>query len=307
MEVRVFSVAPLLIKGFRNMFRKKWFLFVCVISVMAFFAVYYAVWYVPVKIKITELDLKSKNYPSGYPLLRIVAVSDVYAGSMHVTEQKLEELVAHVNLMKPDIVLLLGNYINSWSVLGHYIAPNRISDILTRINASYGVFAVFGKDDIFHGNRVSETAFRQNNIKTLSDKTVSVAIGNKKNILLTGIDSSKDVPETDALAKAIAKEKKAPRIIIANDAKDILALDKSVLENSVIALSGRTLGGQIVIPGMKPLFLDKDTKEIYGKYSLGDNGVLYVTSGIGTKKYPIRVNTEPEIVSVTLYPAPAKE
>ena len=289
------------------MFRKKWFLLICVISAIGLCAVCYSVCYAPVKIKITELDLKSKNYPSGYPLLRIVAVSDIYTGSMHVTEQKLEELVAHINMMKPDIVLLLGNYINSWSVLGHYIDPERVSEILTRINAAYGTFAVFGKDDIFRGNRVSETAFKRNNIKTVSDKTVAVTVGNKKNILITGVDSSKDVPETGNIMKTYAKEKNAPRIIIANDAKDILALDKNLLNDSVIALAGYTMGGQIAVPGIKPLFLDKNTKEIYGKYPLGDNGVLYVTSGVGTKKYPVRINTEPEIVSVTLYSAVAKE
>ena len=289
------------------MFHKKWFLFFCLTLVIGITAVYYAVCYVPVKIKITELDLKSKNYPVGYPLLRIVAVSDLYAGSMHVTEQKLEELVAHINMMKPDVVLLLGNYINSWSVLGHYIDPNRVSEILTRLKATYGIFAVFGKDDIFRGNRVSETAFKRSNIKTLSDKAVSVTVGNKKNILIAGIDSSKDTMETTDIIKTVNKEKNAPRIIIANDAERILSLDKSILDNSVIAVSGHTLGGQINIPGVKPLFIKDGTKEIYGKYPLGDDGILYVTSGIGTRKYPVRINTGPEILSVTLYPVNIKE
>lgn len=274
-------------------------LFLSIIGAIVIAFIYYAIFFAPAKIRITEIDYKS-NLPANYPILRIVAISDIYAGSFHINEQKLEEIVTHINLLNPDIVLLLGNYINSWSVLGHYINPNKISENLARINSTYGTYAVFGKDDVFRGKNVSEMAFKRNNIKTFDDKSITLDVGGKNPLTLIGIDDNIDLKTIDEISKNIPN----PYIILANNPNHIENLAKETKEKAVLSIAGYTRGGQIDIPTMRPFLLPDDIKNyVYGKYKIGEDSLLYVTSGIGTKTYPIRINTEPEIVFINLYSA----
>ncbi|OPZ77344.1 MAG: putative metallophosphoesterase [Alphaproteobacteria bacterium ADurb.Bin438] len=271
------------------------------IVLFIFASFYYSIMYLPAKINVTSFDYKSSNYPSNYPILRIVAISDIYAGSYHIDEKKLEEIVKHINLLNPDIVLLLGNYINSWSVLGNHINPNRISDIFANIKSSYGTYAVFGKNDSFRGEKAIISAFNRNNIKALDNEITTVNIGQKKVLNIIGIDSFSDEKFNQDFINNNEDIKNNPYIIISNNPKNILSLDTNIIKNASFSLSGMTLGGQIKMPWLKNKDIKKSIKNAYGFYKIEENSDIYITSGIGTKTYPIRIGSSPEILFINLY------
>jgi predicted MPP superfamily phosphohydrolase len=62
-----------------------------------------------------------------------------------------------------------------------------------------------------------------------------------------------------------------------------------------LALAGHSLGGQINIPGIGGLFkIDGANKYINDYYQI-NNTDLYVSSGLGTRKYPYRFLNHPSI------------
>ncbi len=67
-----------------------------------------------------------------------------------------------------------------------------------------------------------------------------------------------------------------------------------------IAFCGHTHGGQIALPGGKPINTARGQyckKYNYGNFTLGiDNKNLIVTSGIGYIGLPFRINTDSEVV-----------
>jgi len=70
-----------------------------------------------------------------------------------------------------------------------------------------------------------------------------------------------------------------------------------------IILSGHTHGGQIVIPFYGPVMVPlprEYRRYVSGLYVIGDT-YMYVTRGIGTSIYPIRMFCPPEITLIKLH------
>jgi predicted MPP superfamily phosphohydrolase len=70
-----------------------------------------------------------------------------------------------------------------------------------------------------------------------------------------------------------------------------------------LVLSGHTHGGQVRIPGLRPLALPPFGKLFPEGHFLIENFQLYVNRGIGTVGVPFRLNCPPEITLATLRPA----
>jgi predicted MPP superfamily phosphohydrolase len=71
-----------------------------------------------------------------------------------------------------------------------------------------------------------------------------------------------------------------------------------------LLLSGHTHGGQVILPGLKPLNLPPNGQHYpHGHYSL-PNLQLYVNRGLGTVGVPFRFNCPPELTLATLRPTP---
>ena len=63
-------------------------------------------------------------------------------------------------------------------------------------------------------------------------------------------------------------------------------------------LSGHTHGGQVVLPGVGPVF--KRYFPVLAGLGQLENTSIFVSRGIGTIYVPIRLNCPPEVAMVTL-------
>jgi hypothetical protein len=69
-----------------------------------------------------------------------------------------------------------------------------------------------------------------------------------------------------------------------------------------LQLSGHSHGGQIRIPGLKPLILPSFARKYpSGRYQV-KNLILYTNHGLGTAEIQVRLNCRPEIACFRLYP-----
>lgn len=63
-----------------------------------------------------------------------------------------------MNACTPDLVLLVGDYMNTTPIGGGRVPPERIGEILSALEATLGRFAVLGNHDHeFGGERVART------------------------------------------------------------------------------------------------------------------------------------------------------
>ena len=96
--------------------------------------------------------------------------------------------------------------------------------------------------------------------------------------------------------------------VFAGDGTDILIChepdiaDQMDLHNVELVLSGHSHGGQVSLPYLTERALPPwGRKYIKGSYPL-ENGMRYVSSGIGMTKLPFRFGNIPEIIVINLHP-----
>jgi len=58
-----------------------------------------------------EIRLPIARWPAALGPLRIAAIADVRTGAPHMTLEALRSVVATVNAARPDLVVLLGDYV----------------------------------------------------------------------------------------------------------------------------------------------------------------------------------------------------
>jgi predicted MPP superfamily phosphohydrolase len=58
-----------------------------------------------------ETRLPIARWPAALGPLRIVAIADLHTGAPHITLEKVADVVARVNAARPDLVVLLGDYV----------------------------------------------------------------------------------------------------------------------------------------------------------------------------------------------------
>lgn len=108
----------------------------------------------------------------------------------------------------------------------------------------------------------------------------------------------------DKLAKRASSE--APFRLVLSHSTD--SLDDIAKYGADLLLTGHTHGGQIRIPGMKPLITNTylGDKGIYEGYHVIQGVPLYINRGIGESGIPLRFNVPPEIAIFTLYKGQAE-
>jgi uncharacterized protein len=117
---------------------------------------------------------------SGLPPRRVALIADLHAGARFIDREKIHHLVDVVNAESPDLVLLLGDYLNNGrhgarlTLKGGPLEPEDVARELGRLRARDGVFAVLGNHDWwFDGERVT-AALTAAGITVLENEAVRV-------------------------------------------------------------------------------------------------------------------------------------
>src|SRR4051794_13267841 len=106
-----------------------------------------ALWQEPRSDRVRDIDLALAGWPPALDGLRVALLSDLHAGAPHVREPRIERLVATVDARRPDLVLLLGDYVDPTVALGTRVAPGAVAARLGALRAPLGVVAVLGNHD----------------------------------------------------------------------------------------------------------------------------------------------------------------
>lgn len=256
---------------------------------------YYARFVEPSWIAVTK-----RNVPFPIADIRVAVVGDFHVGP-HKQHRFIERVAAKVNALKPDIVLLVGDFL-----FDHLADPEHLRP-LRSLRAPLGVFAVVGNHDSGHdhlpGLGVTRHPDRSADIVAVLEplgirflRNASATLQYREHrFALAGIDDlwmdSCDVRK--ALAGVPAG---APTILLSHQ-PDII-LDPASHRASLI-VAGHTHGGQVRLPwyGSLSRIPQRLSKKFdRGIIAVGDGTTLAITHGIGETFLPLRFCARPEIL-----------
>ncbi len=240
--------------------------------------------------QVTRVSMKIDNLPEGFKNFRILILSDVHHGPF-VPLIYIDYVVDMANTLKPDIVMLLGDYVHRDS---KYIKP--CINALGNIKSNYGTYAVLGNHDHWEGAGKVRAAFKQNNMIDLSNRGIWLKKGKSRIRIGEVGDLWEDVQDLEA-AVGSAREKDV--MILLSHNPDFAEQIKGKYVD--LMLSGHTHGGQVVLPFIgAPIIPSRYGKKyLYGKIKT-ENCQIFVSRGVGTITPPVRFRCAPEIVLITL-------
>lgn len=253
----------------------------------------WAFWWEPRRLVVRRTSVVLPCWRGG-PMTVAIA-SDLHVGSPGAGVDKLERVVEEINAARPDLVVLLGDFVIQGVAGGRFVPPETIARHLRRLEAPRGVYAVLGNHDWWLDAPRVRKAFESAGIRCLEDAAVPVPHGSGT-FWLVGISDFMEGPHD--LPRALQPlVDDAPAIAITHNPDVFPAIPSRVC----LTLAGHTHGGQVAFPlAGRPIVPSK-----YGqRYAIGhvheQGKQLFVTAGIGTSIIPVRFRVPPEIVLLTV-------
>jgi predicted MPP superfamily phosphohydrolase len=251
----------------------------------------------PNRPRLVRREIRLRRWPSRLDGFTIALLSDFHYDP-HFSVHPIRSAVEIVTQLRPDLVALTGDFVSaSWlgsSVRGAADAEP-CAELLAKLRAPHGVWAVLGNHDASAGaDRVTE-ALDAVTIPTLSNQSVAIE-RNGARFWLSGVDDVLDgSPDLPSALQGIPSEDAVVLMAHEPDYADEVAGYPVDLQ-----LSGHSHGGQVIIPFLPPLYLPPLAKKyISGQFKIGAL-TLYTNAGIGTVDLPVRWNCPPEVTFITL-------
>jgi hypothetical protein len=250
------------------------------------------------EISIVTQEIVIAKLPAAFHNLRIAQISDIHFDE-YTEPSFLRRVVAQVNSLAPDLVLLTGDFI-SVVPMGQkfaYGAIFRCADVLRGLTCPLRM-AVMGNHDTFLGAPDIREGLATASIPLLVDQSIPIERDGQR-LWIVGIEEPlTGHPNLDV---AIPRRPDGPVILMSHGpdyADTIFAHPRG--QHVDLVVSGHSHGGQIRLPFLGALKLPEGAKKYSeGLYRIGPMQ-LYVNRGIGAVGVPFRLNCPPEITLFTL-------
>jgi hypothetical protein len=249
----------------------------------------------PRRLVVRRVRIASGAWPAGRPRLRIALVSDLHAGGPHVKPRSVERVVRRVNREEPQLVLLLGDFVDHEVALGGEVAPEAVATELGELRAELGSVAVLGNHDWrFGGERVG-AALAAAGIRVLENDAVALRTPDGP-LWLAGVADLR-LRRAD-VAEALEAVPEGEPVVLLTHNPDVFP---RVPERVALTVAGHLHGGQVGVPLLRRSVLPSAYGERFARGHVEEGGRhLYVTQGVGEAGWPFRFAAPPEVVIVEL-------
>ena len=249
----------------------------------------------PRMLKERHIRLETMRWPGHCRDLRIAVLGDFQVGAPWFKVKQLDKVVAKVNALEPDLVVLLGDYVIEGVLFGRFVQPRDIARSLGGLRARHGVYSVLGNHDWWHDGEEIWRELEAVGIRVLENESVPLDLPEGR-VWIAGLaDESTRQPCMVSTFGAVPEDE--PVIALVHDPVTFFEIP----ERTVVTFAGHTHGGQLRLPLVGTPYPVGGTprRMAYGLVEEGGKH-LYVTSGLGTSAVPARFNMPPEIAMVTL-------
>lgn len=238
-----------------------------------------------------DYEVQIAGLPSERDGLVLVAISDLHLGTL-IGERWLTRLVARVNDLRPDLLLVVGDLVD-----GNVGKVESLLPTLAKLRAPLGVWAVTGNHEYYAGVDRSIALFQAAGFSMLRDRWAEIAPA----LVLAGVDDLTARRQFgqggQPLEKALAKRPPGATVLLSHSP---LQAETAAAASVGLMVSGHTHNGQIwpfnyLVALRYPL--------MGGRYQVGGM-TLIVSRGAGTWGPRMRLWGPSEILRIKLRTAP---
>jgi predicted MPP superfamily phosphohydrolase len=254
------------------------------------------------------------GWPDAMPL-RIVMLSDFHAARPWLGPARLRAICAEANALKPDIILLLGDYA-AGPRFSRDLQAEEWAGCFATLSAPLGAHAVLGNHD-YDGYRRADLAGGQVTEAEAALRAVGIPVyvNQARRIAMPGgafwlaglgdqyafmpraarrFDRGLGVDDLDGTLAQIHGDE--PVILMAHEPD----LFPDTPDRVGLTLSGHTHAGQVRLFGRTPVVPSRHgSRYVHGHFTEGQRHLI-VGAGLGYSGWPIRLGTRAEIVLVEL-------
>ncbi len=255
------------------------------------------------RLVVTRYRLSLPDWPAGQRPVRAAVIADIHACDPWMPLERVVEIVAVANGLKPDVTLLLGDYVPGLRRFRTAVVPpGDWGRALAQLTAPLGVYGVIGNHDWWHDIDGVRNAFSENRIPLMENDVVRLEPKDAPAFWLIGLGDQLAHPlgegrfrGEDDLPGALARipEDGSPIVLLAHE-PDIFP---HVPERVSLTISGHTHGGQVDLPliGRPVVPSQYGDRYAYG-HVIEENRHLIVSGGLGCSILPVRLGVPPEVV-----------
>lgn len=251
----------------------------------------------PASLTSRQHDLPIPDWSADLSDLRVAVLSDLHVGSPYSGIDKLRKIVELTNGLKPDLIVIPGDFVIQEVLGGTFVAPEEAAAVLARLSAPLGVWACLGNHDWWLDAPRVAAALEKQNIGVLEDKAVRISRGTA-HFWLVGISDFVEGPHD--LRKAFGRITDNAPVIAFTHNPDVFP---HISYRYSLLIAGHTHGGQVRLPLLgRPI-----VPSMYGqRYAYGhvvERGRhMFVSPGLGTSILPVRFRVPPEVTLLKLQP-----
>lgn len=237
--------------------------------------------------EISHLQLRLPRLPSELEGIKIAHLSDIHYG-LFLSSRSLSRILDLTQAQRPDLIAITGDFVTQSPA---FVEP--VCEMLARLRAPLGVWAVLGNHDFRSGAERLTRALRRQGIVVLRNQRRWIRHGAAR-FQIAGIDDSRQHPDVAAALGHSEAVAGAPfRLLLAHNPVELESAARCGVD---LVLSGHTHGGQVKLGFAAPLY------ERYlpaGLLTSGDTQ-MYVSRGLGKVIVPLRLGAPPELAFLNL-------
>ena len=269
----------------------------------------------PFRCVLTQYKITPPRWPRSLNV-RIAVIADLHACEPWMNVARITDIVERVHALKPDMILLAGDYIVSHGMqrFARRLPNSDWAKALAHCSAPLGVYSVLGNHDWWDDNQVMRKRtgtpaaagdLKSHGIPVLENDVVRL-FKDDHTFWLAGLgDQWAFWPRTpnggyvgvDDLSGTLAKiQDDSPILMLAHE-PDIFP---QIPDRVSLTICGHTHGGQFHFLGVAP-FVPSRFGQRYRYGHIVENGRhLVVSAGLGCSGLPMRFGVPPEIVLIEL-------
>jgi predicted MPP superfamily phosphohydrolase len=235
------------------------------------------------------------GWPPGERPLRLLLLSDVHVGGPDMPPARLRRIVAQINALAPDVVLIAGDFVTDKRLATRHYSHDEAIAPLAGLRPRLATVAVLGNHDHWRDAAAARRALARAGIRLLENQAVQVGP-----VAVGGLDDDftdrADLPATLAALSKLS----GPKLILSHSPDPFADPAPDVF----LMLAGHTHCGQVALPFVGPLSTMSDYGDRFACGLVREGGrTLVVTAGLGTSGIPLRLGAVPDIWVVEIGPS----
>lgn len=239
------------------------------------------------------------SWPRGAPPIRVALLSDIHVAGPDMPPARLDRIVAQVNALSPDLVVIAGDLVSDKRVGTHRYPVAQAVAPLGGLRARLGVFAVLGNHDHWRDAAAFRRELPRRGVQVLANEAVRAGP-----VVIAGADDPY-TGRADPSALGRSASRLAGPVVTLAHSPDIVP---RLSPRFGLVLAGHTHCGQIALPMLGPIATMSDHGDRYACGMIREGGrTTIVSAGLGTSLLPVRFGAPPDFWLITLGPlAPSR-